>query len=387
MGNSNKLKTIIAVFLRLAIVFAIIITGLLIAKKIIDTAPKAKQKQHLERVSTVKCKTFKKGNYQVKISALGIVEPSESVEIVPEVSGRIIKVNPKFTEGGVLKKGDFLFQIDPEDYEIMVSDMNNKVQQAQSALELELGQQELARIQLKSMNNGKIDENNYALALRKPHLKEVEASLKLAKNELRKAELALSRTRISMPFDGIILQKAVGLGSFVSTQKSIAVVANSNTFWARLLIDDRYLGWFQLPDLNGKGGAKVVLNYAKSSYCPGTVFKLLKEVDEKGKMLKILVEVESPLTQKVPLLLNEFVKAKIDGKELKDIYRVPRALVHNGNNIWLNNNGRMKIEQVDVIWTNKDFAFFKYDKAKELKLVETNLSLPANGLKLNEIKE
>src|SRR5262249_60203155 len=47
----------------------------------------------------------------------GRIEPVETIEVRPRVSGLLLKVNPKFKEGGEVAKDEVLFEIDPPLFE------------------------------------------------------------------------------------------------------------------------------------------------------------------------------------------------------------------------------------------------------------------------------
>ena len=49
-----------------------------------------------------------------EIHAIGTVEPSATVQVKSQIAGELLAV--RFVEGGDVKKGDLLFQIDPRPY-------------------------------------------------------------------------------------------------------------------------------------------------------------------------------------------------------------------------------------------------------------------------------
>src|SRR5690349_17064576 len=50
----------------------------------------------------------------VEIRAVGSVEPYQTVQVKSQIAGELLRV--RFVEGGQIKKGDLLFQIDPLPY-------------------------------------------------------------------------------------------------------------------------------------------------------------------------------------------------------------------------------------------------------------------------------
>ena len=122
------------------------------------------------------------------------------------------------TEGGLLKKGMNILQIDPLDYEIALAQKKSAVTDAEYALKLELGHQVVAKREWELLNGSQLGPDMEAeLALRKPHLEKVRAALEAAEADLRTARLDLDRTRIVAPFNAMVRSKSVDIGSQVDT--------------------------------------------------------------------------------------------------------------------------------------------------------------------------
>ena len=56
---------------------------------------------------------------RIAVTASGKIEPQTSVDISADITGRIIKIAVE--EGDVVRKGQFLIQIDPAQYQAAVS--------------------------------------------------------------------------------------------------------------------------------------------------------------------------------------------------------------------------------------------------------------------------
>ena len=79
---------------------------------------------------------------------------------------------------------------------------------AQATITLERGRRVVAREELESLQGSlQIDPASRALALRKPQLRQVQAELAAAENQLQRAQLDLGRTRVALPHDVIVLER------------------------------------------------------------------------------------------------------------------------------------------------------------------------------------
>jgi multidrug resistance efflux pump len=145
------------------------------------------------------------------------------------VSGEIVKIHPEFTEGGFLKKDTRIIQIDPQDYELALARKRSAVTDAEYALKLELGHQQVAKREWDLLNQGKPAQDiEKELALRQPHLSKVRADLSATEAELKAAMLDLERTHITAPFNAMMLSESRYLYRWI--------VSNGSMFRFRLAI-------------------------------------------------------------------------------------------------------------------------------------------------------
>ena len=139
----------------------------------------------------------------------GRVEAKYSVDLIARVSGFLQK--KFFNEGDYVKKGQLLFQIDPQEYRLEVNNSQASVNQY-SAL-LKNAQQELNRAQalIKEdlVSHSYVDES---LAARNSN----KALLDAAKQKLALAKVNLGYTSIVSPIDGRIGKIKITEGNYVT---------------------------------------------------------------------------------------------------------------------------------------------------------------------------
>lgn len=74
-------------------------------KKVVDVRP-------IVRVEAAQAQ-----DYQVMISSYGEVKPLEITMLAAQVSGEVVSWNPDFVAGGLIRRGDILFQIEKDNYQ------------------------------------------------------------------------------------------------------------------------------------------------------------------------------------------------------------------------------------------------------------------------------
>jgi RND family efflux transporter MFP subunit len=139
----------------------------------------------------------------------GRLQAVETVEIRPRVSGYIDKV--AFTEGGLVKRGDLLFVIDPRPYQAEFDRAAADVKRYKTALDL--ARIELARVQ-RLKDSGAVSEEE--LDERKSTVAQAEANVAGAEAALEAASLNLNFTRVTSPIAGRVSRAEVTRGNLVT---------------------------------------------------------------------------------------------------------------------------------------------------------------------------
>jgi multidrug efflux pump subunit AcrA (membrane-fusion protein) len=175
------------------------------------------------------------------------------------------------------------------------------VTDAEYNLKLELGHQEVAKREWMLLNGGKpAKSSDVDLALRKPHLDKAKADLEAAKAELKQANLNLARTRIRAPFNAIVRTHNVEMGSQVSIQDPLAELVCTDEYWIKVSIPVDRLKWISTPRNATESGSAVRIYYRNGFERTGTVIKLFGDLETEGRMARILVSVEDPLSLESP---------------------------------------------------------------------------------------
>lgn len=289
----------------------------------------------------------------------GTVEPSRELEVRAQVSGHVTALSDGFEVGARVAEGEVIIAIDPRDYQIEIESEKAQLARAEFELELERGNQVVAKREWEllsdDVDSGELGES---LALRKPHLREKQAALEAARNRLKKAQLNLERTKITTPFDGAVLEENVEVGKYITSQSTVARLAATDEFYIKVRISRSALRWLNLEDENGLQKHSVTVFEGQGAEDPQTgwnarMLRLLSDVDPQGRMARVLVAVSRPLDPQVgrsPLLLGSFVKAEITGRELTDVFSVPRTAVREGDILWIvGATGLLELVPVEIV--------------------------------------
>ena len=308
------------------------------------------------------------------------------------VPGEIQAIHPEFVEGGFIRAGEKMLKIDAEDYELALARKESAVVNADYALKVEMGYQDVARQEWSLLYPERTaNAQEEELALRQPHLAKARSDLAAARAELEQSRLNLSRTDILAPFNAIVRSTHVNVGSQVSTQDALAQLVGTDEYWIQVSLPVERLAWIQIPRTNTEKGALVTVSY-RGNQRQGTVARLLSDLETDGRMARILVSVKDPLGLKSenqdnapPMLIGEFVRVEIQGQRLTDVYRIPRSALRDNSTIWiLTDDDTLKILPVETVWRDADYVLMKNGIVPGQSLIVSDLSSPVDGLPLRD---
>jgi RND family efflux transporter MFP subunit len=380
-------------WVRSLIVCALIITmGIAGASYIKKTAPQAQKRPPERTVALVKTQPLFPDTHQVAVTAMGSVIPAREITLKTRVPGEVQAIHPEFVEGGFIRAGEKVLKIDAEDYELAIARKESAVVNADYALKVEMGYQDVARQEWSLLYPERTaNAQEEELALRQPHLAKARSDLAAARAELEQARLNLSRTDIFAPFNAIVRSTHVNAGSQVSTQDALAQLVGTDEYWVQVSLPVDRLAWIQIPRTHAEKGASASVAY-RGNQRPGTVARLLSDLETDGRMARILVSIKDPLGLNAktrdsapPMLIGEYVRVVVQGRRLTDVYRIPRSALRDNSTIWiLADDDTLKIMPVETVWRDTDHVLIKNGIVPGQRLIVSDLSAPVDGLPLKD---
>ncbi len=334
------------------------------------------------------------------IAAYGTVQHHQRLTVHPEVSGRVVKLNPRLVIGETLDKGAVLLQIDPRDYRVAVDEQRAALAKAEYDLKMELGQQTVAKREwsLLTPSAGEVNALNRQLALRRPHLKEKRMALAAAQSRLRKAQLNLRRTVLRASFNAVVLKEAVEIGQLLNPQSAVATLVGTDEFRVQVSVPIKQLEWIVFPGAGHPQGSPVRIIRERGNGEPavrqGTVVELLGDVTENGRMAQVLVaiadplELEKPAQDRRPLLLGEYVRVEIEGPVLRDVIVLPRNAIREGTRVWVKNAGnQLEVRPVEVVLSRKDTVLISQGLEDGEAIITSQVPAAIPGLPLETLDQ
>lgn len=378
--------------IKAAIVVVILLCGYGLSSWIKSSAPTASLRPPEVSAPYVETVVLKTVTREIKIEIFGTVVPKTQTDLKARVAGEIVAVNAEFIEGGIIPPNTEIVRIDPKDYQLAVQSKKAEVATARYNLKLEEGQQIVAQNEWELLKDSEAFQKvqNTDLALRKPHLEKAKADLAAAQAELAQAELNLSRTKLTLPYNALVLSKNADLGSYAGVQETVATLTDISAYHVQASIPADRLQWLKLPAGAAESGSKATVHYSGGQTINGYLLKIMGDLEQNGRMARILIEIDDPLglkqiaKTKIPLLLGEYVRVELLGLEIKDVIVIDRELLRDDDTVWLVNNGHLEIMPVNVLWRGRQEIFITDDGLNGREIIVTNIPAPVQNMRLRQ---
>jgi len=254
----------------------------------------------------------------IRLESVGQVEGSREVEVRARVAGIVLK--RLYSEGELVKAGAPLFQIDPAPFEIAVAQV--KAQLAQERARNEQARRESGR--LKELAEQKaISQREYDDAI--SNLKLSEASIQVAENRVREAELNLSYTRVAAPLTGISGRAQRSEGSLVTTTDSLLTsISQIHPVWARFALAESDVAKLPGSRLGADAEVRLILGDGSRYPARGRINFSSSQVDARLGTRQMRAEFENTAGKLLP---GQFVRVEVAVNRPQASFLVPQSAV------------------------------------------------------------
>ncbi len=427
-----------------------IILSVLLLVLVIKNKKVPEQVKAVEQSRSVRTIAITPTSVVPRIIGYGVVEPGRVWNAVAQVSGRVIKVHPKFKKGAHLNKGTQIVQIAPDDYEIAIAQAQANIRAADAKLnELALGKGNTKASLAIERQSLTINEREYKRSLilkkrgtiaqatldkeyrnllnQRKRVLDFESALKLIPTQIsaqieqkkisitqeQTARLNLARTKITLPFDARIASANVEVTQFVGAGTNLGSIdsveraeipAQIPMTQFRGLLKAAARGAITKPQEINEGaisklahklGLKALVRIRFNENVvewPATVVRISDTVDPKTRTIGAIVSVDKAYKNVVPgerppLIKGMFVEVEISARKLENQIIIPRAALHAKHVYLVNDKNRLVIKPVRVKLVQGDFVVIESGLSAKDKVIVSNLSPAIDGMLLQVIDD
>jgi len=307
----------------LIVLVGVVVGAYLIFRSIYTGQPAVGGRNQQSAAQPIGAATVGQGDIRVVVNALGTVTPIATVTVQTQIDGQLMEVG--FTEGQMVKKGDFLAQIDPRPYQLLQAQYEGQLAHDQGLLAQ--AQVDLARYRTLAQQNSiarqQYEDQVYIV-------QQYEGTVKLDQAQIDQQKLNVLYCHIVSPITGRVGLRLVDPGNYVQTTTStgIAVITQMHPITVIFPIPEDNLPDI-VPQLNA-GTTLEVTAYDRANVkqlATGRVLALDSQIDTTTGTVKVRAQFDN---SDYALFPNQFVNAQLLVKTLHDAITVPTAAIQRG---------------------------------------------------------
>jgi len=351
----------------------------------------------------------------IALELTGLVVPFREINIVSEVTGRVIEKSDLFRPGNYVVEGTVLMRVDPTDYDLEITRLEADLAQSDSAiseLEVEIsGAEDLVRI---ATNDLALQESDFArrsssnAGFSQAELDQAERAVLAAKTALatqtnrlsllrqsrnrlgssqtiRRTDLELARIRrnrcvITAPADGVIVSESVALNGFVQPNSPIMTFEDTSRAEVRCNLRPDQLEWLWRHAPQAEVKSVAATGPADAYRLPRLPVRVMHTrgaeqlewqgildrfdglgIDDRTKTIPTRVVVEQPITVgsrgQRALVRGMFVKLRVEipTEPLRAynqyFFDLPAKSLQPGNAVWVYRDNKLVLLPVQVVNT------------------------------------
>jgi membrane fusion protein, multidrug efflux system len=272
---------------------------------------------------TVGASTAVLGDVRVILNELGTVTPFATVTVQTQINGQLTEVG--FTEGQLVKKGDFLAQVDPRPYEYLKEQYEGQLARDRGLLaQAQMDQKRYETLAAQNSIARQQAEDQVFI------VQQYAGSVKQDQGLVDAQALNIAYCRIVSPIAGRVGLRLVDPGNYVQTSSStgIAVITQLQPISVVFSVPED-----ELPDITPQftaGSTLIVTAYDRANLrqlAVGKVSAIDNQIDTTTGTVKVRAQFDNDTNALFP---NQFVNVRLLVKTVQNAVTVPTSAIQRG---------------------------------------------------------
>ena len=373
--------------LKITLPLLVLVGALAIAGYLQATKPELAPEPPAERVWLISTATAVVADRQPELQTYGEIVAQRDVEMRALVAGPIVAVGENFVDGGWVREGDLLIQIDPFEFDAAVASGEAHVLEARARLteilaqigaeksnltydreQLEISEREWQRrdtlakdkvISEKALDDTRLARNERArtVALGERNLQMMRASAERQGAVIAQAEVGLKRarrdlrnSRLLAPFDGYLTETGAAIGKSLPVNGQVARLIDLGQLEAKFHLSDYEFGRL----INAPAGllqrpARVIWRVGAETFrYAANIARVGAEIDAASGGIQAYARIDMT-DAKTSLRPGAFVEVILRDRLYRQVARLPENALHDDERVYVVIDERLQPRLVQLV--------------------------------------
>ena len=292
---------------------------------------------------------------QLTVSTIGITQSRWQTELKATTNGNLTEFNTEIEPGSLIKKGEFLTQIDPTHIYAEVEQAKSHLASTQLKLEREKHEQTVAkRILTRNVST--------AFARREPQVAAAAAEVHHAEQALSSVRQRLIESRVVAPFDAVVLKRFASPAQHVEVGTPLYTIASSQSIDIEVSLSERL--WQRLGGRIDPNQISVVDR--DNNTWPVKLRYIAPEFDTATRQRQLVLAVEKPFQQPNVLLPMQQVKIVFNITPSAPVHRLPISVLTLDGTVWcIDKENKLVLEPIVQLNEDGNEVWFQFVKQPE----------------------
>ena len=330
----------------------------------------------------VRTRIVEYSDLKTDVVAYGRVRTTAPLDLISEVSGRLLQGSVRLMEGQKFRKGALLFVIDDTEARLNLQSEKSDFLKDVAAI--------LPDVKIDMSDNFQAWDSFFkSIDLEKPL-----PALPTAKSDkektfvatrgiyskfytIKSSERRLSKHYYYAPFDGSITLVNLQTGSFVNSGSNIGKVLRTDMMELKLSVDTKDIGWVKI------GRPVRIISEDQVHEWAGKISRISEYVNSATQSIDVFVAIAPGQD---PIYDGQYFKASIPGSVIPSALEMPRNAIFEGNQVYLLRDSILEAAPVKILKLNSETAVINGLAAGSELVIEPLVSA-YNGMKAYRLSE
>lgn len=263
----------------------------------------------------------------------GFLRARAQIDVVPEISGKVVEVAEQLEPGGRFAAGELLFRIDARTFEAQLAQAQADVAAARS----EVSRADAERKRQSNLEGigaaakSRREQANASFAAARARLGQAEASLIAAQKRLED-------TAITAPFDAAVIRETIALGMFLQPGLSAATIYDTSAGEVVVGLLPGHAQAVRRAMQSSEGPLTVAITPSRGSASRASLQGIVKRfgaaVDSSSRTIPVIIEVPDAFADGAEVYANDFVSVQLLAAAQEALFVIPNGALREERYVW-----------------------------------------------------